>query len=925
VDFQHPPKYTNAIGSTDPTQSGHIRANYFVHHSRYGHNLCTIIRSGMKRRFNHLFLSLVCCASLLLQCGSAHADSETRYSFSFKTQPLASALKVLAEQANVQLLFSSKALTGLTSPEVSGTYTVAEVLDLLLVESGLEFVSKGAEIIAIRQKKEVPPAEEPPQAPTTFVIEEVQVTARKVAENLQDTPVSVAVHSGVELEMQQVHNVERLGYFTPNLQLSPVAAASGHNAAATIFMRGIGQTDFIPSTDPGVGLYVDGLYYARTVGASLDIMDIERIEVLRGPQGTLFGRNTIGGAILVHTHQPNKAFGGRIKAKVSNDNGRELLLNLNAPITETLSSRFVLARRLRDGYVTRISDGLDLGDDDTLSARARFSWSPEESTQVSLALDYSTEDENGAPQVFNSINTSALFPIYVSINAGCPGASLVDGVPENRDPRCANNQYQALGPYKVNSNGALASELDTYGIMLAARQQIAWAELSAVLGYRRSDWFADRDADNTPLTILHTRNDVAHRQYSGEINISGDAYAGRLHWLMGVYYFQEEADEDYPVFLPEPQVGANNTAVDLEIDSRAVFGQLSVDLTSRLNITAGLRVTREKKHALPINGAELTGPGYNVANPLSSAPSCMAMALPDACIQLAPGELLYDPVPNRRSDTATTPLLNLSYRWPEQIMGYISYAEGFKSGGFSTRISRPVPSPKAPTGREFLPEYDSEIAKTTEIGLKSTLLDGNLLINVALFKTEYKDVQLVARKGIAPVLLNAGEADIEGLELEWEYLPLPKLRINGGVGIARAEYSKLESALSAPDADPLGAIDLDNELAHTPKFTASLGMIYAVNGQWGTLTPRLDLTYQSKIFFDAQNTEAIAQPSYTLLNAALSYRPPQQAWKVTLAGYNLTDERYRVAGNSSLHTASGYAESTYARPREWSLAVEYQF
>lgn len=878
----------------------------------------------MKRRANPLFPALICCVSLL-HGGFSFASDNTRYPFHFADQPLASALKALAAQANVQILFSSKALSGLTAPTVSGSYTVEEVLSLLLAESELEFVTKGAEIIAIRQKKEPPPAAEPPLDPNIFVIEEVQVTARKVTENLQDTPVSVAVFSGAELEMQQVHNMDRLGLFTPNLQLSPVAAASGHNAAATIFMRGIGQTDFIPSTDPGVGLYVDGLYYARTVGASLDILDIERIEVLRGPQGTLFGRNTIGGAILVHTQSPTEDFGGLLKAKVASDNGRELLFNLNWPLTETLSSRYAVARRLRDGWVTRISDGRDLGDDDTLSARAKFSWSPEETTHVTLALDYSSEDENGAPQVFNSINTSALLPIYASINAGCPGASLTEGVPENRDPRCANNQYQALGPYRVNSNGPLASELDVYGGTLTARTQLSWADLSAVLGYRRSEWFAERDADNTPFTILHTRNDVTQKQYSGEISFSGNAYTGRLRWLMGLYYFREEAYEDYPVFLPEPQVGANNTAVDIEIDSRALFGQFSIDLTDRLTLTAGLRSTEENKRALPLNGAEQSGPGYSVANPLSSTPSCIEPTLPDACIRLAPGQLLYDAVPNRKSDTATTPLVNLTYRWSEQIMGYVSYAEGFKSGGFSTRISSPLPSPKAPTGREFLPEYDSEIAKTTELGFKSTLLDGRLTINMALFKTDYEDIQLVARKGIAPVLLNAGEADILGMELEWEYLPLPQLRISGGVGVAQTEYSALEPALSAPDTSALGAIDRDDDLAHTPEFTANLGLVYALNSSIGVITPRVDVIYQSQVYFDAQNTAAIAQSGYSLLNASLSYQPHKAPWKVTLAGYNLTDKRYRVAGNSSLHTASGYAESTYGRPREWSLALEYRF
>lgn len=857
-----------------------------------------------------------------------------RFDFHIQAQPLSSALKIVAETTDTQVVFSTRVVADIKVPTISGSYTLQEVLQLILEQHALDYAFNGTDIIAIKsvttgraERDAGPGSTKDEKNKDPFVIEEVQVTVRKRVENLQDIPMSVASFSAAELAMQQITRMDRLGQFTPNLQFSALAASSGHNASSTVFIRGIGQTDFIPSSDPGVGIYVDGIYYARSVGSTLDIIDIERIDVLRGPQGTLFGKNTIGGALLVHSHRPENEFGGRIKAELASDNGRELLVTLNIPFSADFHSRYSIAAKQRDGYVTRVSDGKDLGNDNVLSARAAFNWSLTDNLHVDLLADFTREDERGTPQVFNSINTQALFPIWASMNAGCPGANLLTGVPENNDPRCANNQYQALGPYRVDSNGPLASELEAFGGIVDMEWQLKTVQVRSVTGYRKTDWFSARDADNTPLTILHTFNDETQEQFSQEIQLGNHFRQKPLQWILGAYYFRESAFEDYPVFLPEPQVGVNNTRVDIDNESRALFGQISYDFNEHFTLTAGLRYTWERKEVRPFNGADLDGPGYNVPNPRSPNPSCAAGAGPEDCIRLAPGELLFDSVRNKKTINETSPMINFSYRWSDRLMAYLSYSEGFKSGGFGTRISAPVVSKNAPTGRELLPDHDPEFAQTYEVGFKSALLNERLELNLALFYSNYDDIQVVSRESFIPVLFNAGTADIYGMELEWRHLPVPTLLINGGLGLIRVDYREFTPELLALGANShaLGSVDLDDRFAHTPEVSANLGIAYAIATDVGRWVPRLDFIYQSEIFFDAANTRQISQPGYTIVNASLMFESLHKDWKVVLSGHNLNNKRYRIAGNSSLHTSSGYAESAYARPREWSLAVEYRF
>lgn len=242
------------------------------------------------------------------------------------------------------------------------------------------------------------------------MLEEVIVTARKRAESLQDTPISVAAFTADSLDERQIGSADQLTQVTPNLSFSSHAPSAGNNASSQIFIRGIGQTEFLPTTDPGVGLYIDNVYMARSVGATIDFVDLEQIEILRGPQGTLFGRNTIGGAINITTRKPGEELGGSLDIKLGSDSRKDVRGTIDIPVSDTLLTTISVGSRKRDGYVERLLTGEQLGDDESLGARFAALWEPSDTMSFYLTSDYVKENESGSPIVFNGLNTSGCLP-----------------------------------------------------------------------------------------------------------------------------------------------------------------------------------------------------------------------------------------------------------------------------------------------------------------------------------------------------------------------------------------------------------------------------------------------------------------------------------------------------------------------------------
>lgn len=743
------------------------------------------------------------------------------------------------------------------------------------------------------------------QVTDTGTIGEVTVTARKVAENLQETPIAITAFSGEALEERQIFRTDRLDEVVPNLQFASNAPLAGNNNSSQVFIRGIGQTDPTSTVDPGVGLYIDEVYMGTAVGGTMELRDIASVQVLRGPQGTLFGRNTIGGAIILTTTDPGDEFGGEVRAGFGSDNLLDGFLALDAPFSDTFKSRFSFGIRQQDGYVTR-TDGTDLGDTNTYTAQAKFVWTPSETFTGKFLMDYTTADENGSPLVFQSYTETAAFGRVAGLDAGCPG--LTDGavpppgmadqpIPMIADDRCPND-LQSRGPYANNGTAPLTSQLDNYGASLNLVFGLSDAmDLKSISSYRGISWEGNRDADNTPLPILHTFYDVDGWQWSQEFQALYQANA--LTGVFGAYYFEQSSDDIVTITLnpPAPPAGPNLDSDNNKVEntSWAVFTQWSYRFSEALGVTLGGRYTEDEKGSFPDQ--------FDYSNPANKQP---------------PAQWYRD------TFSKFTPSGSIDYRFSDQAMVYASYAEGFKGGGWNSHFNFPAPT------AAFLAEvqeFQPEEAQTIEVGFKLDLAGNTLRLNGALFTTDYDDLQVTYRgplpNGVAPFLINAGKAGVDGGELEMTWVPTANWIIEASVGYLDSEIEELEvSPLAAPPA----SLRPGNKLPFAPEWQGHLGIGVDLHAGNFVITPRVDASYQDTTYFDAGNTPQIAQlDSVETVNASLRLGPDQGAWYVTLGVNNATDEEYPIGGNSSLDTGSGYAEIAYSRPRQYFAIFNYDF
>ena len=754
----------------------------------------------------------------------------------------------------------------------------------------------------------------PAQSARMEVLESIVVTARRREEPLQDTPIAVTALSAAALERQQIVATTDLDKVAPNLQFHSYGTLTGNNSAAQVFIRGIGQTDATPAVDPGVGIYIDEVYMGRAVGGAMEFRDIANVQILRGPQGTLFGRNTIGGAVLLTTNSPGEDAGSSVRLGLGEDNLHELFGALDLPINEQWSARLSLGGRERDGYVTRVADGADLGDEKMYTTQAALRWKPSDALAFTLRADYTKEDENGSPFVFRTMNEAATFVGAASIAAGCP--NILDPFPPPllvgplADPRCGNDA-QALGSFRNGGTYPASSELENRGVSLVARWDVnETLAFKSITADRRLDWSGTRDADNTPLLILHTNYTSESKQFSQELQALIDSK--RLNGVLGLYYFDEDSFDRLIVPLGNPGTSYDTQRVSLGAQARAAFTEWTFKLTDALSATAGVRYTEETK--------SLQATMFNVAPATAPEPPPPAALCPFAGPPPTQVGCLFLPT-NRfeREFSSTTASASVQYRFNPRIMTYLSWSQGFKSGGFNQRYNA------APPGNAPI-SFADETAQSWELGFKTDPMDG-LRVNVAVFSTEYDDIQMTYRLGVVPLLFNAGVASIDGGELEITFAPTAQLQFDASVGYLDAKFDSITAPPPFGPVTPTATATLASRLPFTPEWQAHLGMSYRFPlGSTWSLTPRVDLSYTDEQFFDAGNSVEIAQDeAITLLNASIAIESEDAKWRFVLSGNNLTDELYPVAGTSSLTTASGYAEIIYARPRNLAFSITRNF
>ena len=757
------------------------------------------------------------------------------------------------------------------------------------------------------------------EAEIAFTHETVTVTARRVDEEIQDVPVSVTAISSEDLERRQLTSTQDIAKTTPNLEFANNAPMSGNNASSVVFIRGIGQLNPAASVDPGVGLYVDDVYRGQSVGGAMAMRDVADVQVLRGPQGTLFGRNTIGGAVLLNTVNPGSVWGGDARLGLGSDGLWSLFGALDAPLAPNLKTRIAAGVKRQNGYVTRVSDGLDLGDVRDLSIFVKADYSVTSTVRAKLRFDYARADENGSPMVFAAYgnNTDPANPVPAahfgairSQEGGCPDAFFLSAGPgprfnpvtgddigggppvgytaENADPRCVNNQWRA-GPFRNHGTAPMESSYDNQGLALNVTGVLgARSILKSITAWRTLNWTGRRDADNTPFSVLHTHYESDGAQFSQELQylFSG----GRFSGVAGIFYFREQVEDALDV---APAIYVSPVANYNEVSNRAwaVFGEWKLHVADRLEASFGARRTAETR---------------------GSTPDQFVHAAPE--VKFLP-KRLYE-----RSFSAITLSAAVDCHWSDGLMTYARYAQGFKGGGWNSFFATVA-------SQEFLDNFhsfDEERALSWEAGFKTNLPDKGLRMQGAVFTTAYRDMQFIYRLGPVPFLLNAGKATISGAEIEGTWTPTRSWRIQGGAGYLKDRIRSISQDFTLLGATT--AVTTAHELPYTPTVQANLGLGYAFGLGGYSVLIHSDVSRRGSAFFDAINTREIAQLDGVVnLDASLTLQPRTGSWRAVAGVRNATNEVYPVTGNSSLTTGSGYAEIAYARPREYSLLLVRRF
>jgi iron complex outermembrane recepter protein len=810
-------------------------------------------------------------------------------------------------------------------------------------------------------------------------IQDIVVTAQKRAENVQDVPIAISAFTSEALSERAVTSVASLSNIAPNVTLDAGTPFSGSSAVLSAYIRGIGANDFAFNIDPGVGIYLDGVYLARSVGANQELPDVERVEVLKGPQGTLFGRNTIGGAISIVTHDPGKEF--RFKGDVTL--GRFSLIQtrgtVDIPIADSLSSSFSFATKNRKGYLKRIAfpgasnfastpitnykaagyDNIGLGSeggDGSWNVRGKLKYDNDGPFRMTLSGDYSDVDQSQlanrliatTPAVFaGTYNCAIAEPVPVGTNCGGGPPSFaylpaiggltsifnnptVYGV--NSDANPSNNRLPYDNRFVTNNidtsyaNGNNYSKLKTYGGSLTLGYDIADnVELKSITGYRELHWNVGMDVDGSPLNFLHTSFTMNQKQFSQELQLLGSAMDKKLNYVLGAYYFKESGDlHDYVTFAEGLlQVDGPN---DLSTKNYAFFGQVDYKFSEQFAITVGGRYTHENKSFEGFQ-SDANGLTYKILNFLAGIgagpPACANInpTISEGCRIAAgfpnPGQPLryYIAGTQQKVFNNFSPKVGLQFHPNDDVMLYGSWSKGYKTGGWTTRLSNPLPT---------APGFDEEKATTFELGVKSTLIDRKLQVNAAVFHTDYNGIQLNFQQGPSPTIQNAGDAKIKGFEIEVVAAPADGLTLNASVGYLDATYSNVLAPAQVV-ANPFQAgVFSGADLPKSPKWKFNFSPRYEIGmGSGGKVILLADYTHTSSLWNDTERAYLLKRPATDLLNGSITYREPEAHWDVTLGMTNITNERYLVTGQAQI--AGGQFYGTYSRPREWYAKLGLKF
>ncbi|MGN7097679.1 TonB-dependent receptor [Brevundimonas diminuta] len=675
-------------------------------------------------------------------------------------------------------------------------------------------------------------------------VDDIIVSARRRDEALKDVPVAVSAFSAEQLEQKGSADITELTRSAPSLTLQ---AARGSNSTLISFIRGVGQQDPLWGFEPGVGLYMDDVYIARPQAAVLDIFDIQRIEILRGPQGTLYGRNTIGGAIKyvtkrIDADEPQ----GQVRASYGSYNQRDLVASAELPFNDKFAVSAAVARYLRDGYGTNLNTGNEHYNKDVTAARFSAEWTPTDNLFFRLAGDIVKDDSN------------------------------------------ARHGHRELAPspadvYDTNAGAGDANRVESKGLSLTGEWNVnEWLTLKSVTAQRDGLTRGNIDFDNLPAPILDIPARYDDDQFSQEFQavFSGDRWSG----VAGVYYLDATASGAFDTVLGLANL-TTLTSGSVDTKSYAVFGDFSYDVTDALSVSVGARWTHDEK-----TGTVFRRQYLGIRSPGFGNGAAVPIAAP------------------RTDYTATkefekfTPRVSVSYKLTPDLTTYVSWGEGFKSGGFDMRGDA-VLYPDTVKG------YRPETVETWEIGLKGSLFDNRLNFATAIYDSSYEDQQITtqypAGATVASVVDNVGSSSIRGWEFEGRLRVTDNLTLNGMLSYTDAKFEQFMAYIptgplnSSCPTQPGCVVDVSDQrdFQNTPEWTGSIGATYThwmENGSSLAFIPSASYRGDYQLFETA--SPILDQEAFWMFDASLVWTSSNDRLTVGIHGKNLSDEQYRVGG-----------------------------
>lgn len=704
------------------------------------------------------------------------------------------------------------------------------------------------------------------QAQEASELEELVVTAQKRSENLQDVPISITAVTSDSLARSQITTLGGLQTLTPNFQVSD------NVSVRTVYIRGVGGGGRTVAFDTRTGIYLDGVYIGQPMAADAVLSNLERVEVLRGPQGYLYGQNTVSGAVNLITRAPADDVEGRLTAAYGNKDQQRLDGMVNMPLADgKVLVRLGAAYEHRDGFIRNVTLGGPVDDINSRSLRLQVRLKPTDDFTADLSFDYSR-------QLSHKVNGEALSDTF---NSGPPAA------PADR-PFVIDDNYPERD-YNRNVGGAITLAYD-----------LGPVTLSSISGYRDSARTWNVDLDHSALDLAHFNYDDSYQTLSQEVRLSSNDKDARLRYIVGAFFLRTDGENDrrltydsLGVLFGVPGGSMIRTNPSVKNATYAAFAAVDYQLTPTLILNSGLRFNHEKK-TLSLNQSSDVGPPIsNIANVLGFEDSL--------------------------TESSVSPMVGVTFQPTPDQTYYAKYARGVKSGGFNADyLTTQALGGTLRLGKETVDSF--------EVGAKFTALDRRLRVNADVFYARYSDYQ-VSQFRVVPnstpprielALTNAGEVETYGPEVSVDAVLAPGLTLNLQGAWLHAEYKEFK------DGGGVGVDYSGNRLEYAPKVTASATLDYTrdLPGKLGAMTGRVTVAHRGAQFSDTSNAAVFRQKAYTLVNGRVAWLPPGEAWQVAVYADNLLNEKYQLGTAPDAFTT---LFGRYGTPRTYGLEVTWTY